>query len=142
MYVSPRLATERHRVTKHVGEGEQTANVAGVARSRRLPNAWRCVGTDINETAIEYLQANAERNGVADRMTGICGDVREVAGEYEDWADRVVMNLPHSADEFLETAVRLAADECVVHYYDIQHEDDLFGPGEKRSARLRSQPTT
>jgi tRNA (guanine37-N1)-methyltransferase len=39
------------------------------------------------------------------------------------------MNLPHSADEFLDTAVDLAGEECVLHYYDIQHEDDPFGPG-------------
>lgn len=41
------------------------------------------------------------------------------------------MNLPHSADEFLEAAVRVAGDDCVLHYYDIQHEDDPFGPGEQ-----------
>jgi tRNA (guanine37-N1)-methyltransferase len=40
------------------------------------------------------------------------------------------MNLPHSAGEFLDTAVSLAADECVLHYYDIQHDADPFGPGE------------
>jgi tRNA (guanine37-N1)-methyltransferase len=43
----------------------------------------------------------------------------------------VVMNLPHSANAFLDTAVRLAGDDCVLHYYDIQHEDDPFGPGER-----------
>ncbi|TKX84573.1 SAM-dependent methyltransferase, partial [Halorubrum sp. SS5] len=42
-----------------------------------------------------------------------------------------VMNLPHSADEFLDTAVALAGDDCAVHYYDIQHEDDPFGPGRR-----------
>jgi tRNA (guanine37-N1)-methyltransferase len=56
--------------------------------------------------------------------------VRQGAPDYEDWADRVVMNLPHSADEFLDVAVTLAGEDCVLHYYDIQHEDDPFGPGE------------
>jgi tRNA (guanine37-N1)-methyltransferase len=64
-------------------------------------------------------------------VTAVCGDVREVAPDYESWADRVVMNLPHSADDFLDTAVSLASDETTVHYYDIQHEDDPFGPGER-----------
>ena len=142
VYFSPRLATERHRVTEQVSEGEQTFDMFAGVGPFAIPFAKRgaaCVGTDINETAIEYLQANAERNGVADRVTGICGDVREVAEEYEDWADRVVMNLPHSADEFLETAVQLASDECVFHYYDIQHEEDLFGPGE-RAIRAAAEP--
>jgi tRNA (guanine37-N1)-methyltransferase len=55
--------------------------------------------------------------------------VRDVAGDYSGWADRVVMNLPHSAGDFLETAVSLAGDDCVLHYYDIQHESDPFSPG-------------
>jgi tRNA (guanine37-N1)-methyltransferase len=56
--------------------------------------------------------------------------VREVAPDYEGWADRVVMNLPHSADAFLDAAVTVAGEDCTLHYYDIQHEDDPFGPGE------------
>ncbi|EMA18616.1 class I SAM-dependent methyltransferase [Haloarcula argentinensis] len=142
VYFSPRLATERHRVTEQVSEGEQTFDMFAGVGPFVIPFAKRgatSVGTDINETAIEYLRANAERNGVADRVTGICGDVREVTGEYEGWADRIVMNLPHSADEFLEAAVHLAADECVLHYYDIQHEDDLFGPGQ-RAIRAAAEP--
>ncbi|MGB9952928.1 class I SAM-dependent methyltransferase [Haloarcula marismortui] len=143
VYFSPRLATERHRVTKQVSAGERAFDMFAGVGPFVIPFAKReatCVGTDINETAIKYLRANTEQNGVSDRVTGICGDVREVAGEYEGWADRVVMNLPHSADEFLETAVCLAADECVLHYYDIQHEDDLFGPGE-RVIRAAAEPT-
>jgi tRNA (guanine37-N1)-methyltransferase len=88
------------------------------------------VGVDVNPTAIEYLRENARRNGVADHVTGIEGDVRSVAPDYEDWADRLVMNLPHSADEFLDAAATIAGDDCLLHYYDIQHEDDPFGPGE------------
>ncbi|CQH56028.1 tRNA (guanine(37)-N(1))-methyltransferase [Halobacterium hubeiense] len=88
------------------------------------------VATDINEDAIEYLRRNAERNGVSEDVTAIAGDVRETADEYEDWADRIVMNLPHTADEFLDTAVALAGEDCVIHFYDFQHEDDLYDPCE------------
>jgi tRNA (guanine37-N1)-methyltransferase len=98
-----------------------------------------CVGVDINAEAIDYLRENARRNGVADRVTAINDDVREVAAEYENWADRIVMNLPHSADDFLESAVTLASDDCTLHYYDIQHEDDPFGPGE-RAIRAAAEP--
>ena len=89
-----------------------------------------CVGVDLNEAAVEYLRANAERNGVAERVTAIHGDVRAVEG-YDDWADRIVMNLPHSAEQFLETAVALAGDDCLVHFYDIQPDSEPFGPGER-----------
>ncbi|MGB9965840.1 class I SAM-dependent methyltransferase [Halobacterium hubeiense] len=132
VYFSPRLATERHRVVEQVQAGERAFDMfAGVGPyAVPMANAGAAVvATDINETAVEYLRKNAERNGVSERVTAIAGDVREAAEEYDDWADRVVMNLPHTADEFLDTAVALAGDDCVVHFYDIQHEDDPFGPG-------------
>ncbi|WP_276272199.1 class I SAM-dependent methyltransferase [Haloarcula litorea] len=142
VYFSPRLATERHRVVEQVREGEHAFDMFAGVGPFVVPFAKRgatCVGTDINERAVEYLRRNAERNGVADRITAIHGDVREVAADYTGWADRVVMNLPHSADEFVETAVELAGDDCVLHYYDIQPDEDLYGPGE-RAVRAAAEP--
>jgi tRNA (guanine37-N1)-methyltransferase len=149
VYFSPRLATERHRVAEQVTPGERAFDMFAGVGPFVVPFAARgaeVVGVDINETAIEYLRENARRNGVPDRVTAIHGDVRDVvsgssrgqrsdgvedvAAEYAGWADRLVMNLPHSADEFLETAVALAGDDAVVHYYDIQGEDDPYDPGE------------
>jgi len=134
VYFSPRLATERHRVTEQVGAGEQVVDMFAGVGPFAVPMAARggeVVGVDINETAVEYLRENARRNGVAERLTAINDDVRAVAPTYEGWADRLVMNLPHSADAFLDAAVTMAGGECVVHYYDITHEDDLYGPGER-----------
>jgi tRNA (guanine37-N1)-methyltransferase len=165
VYFSPRLATERHRVAEQIEADERAFDMFAGVGPFVVPFAKRgadVVGVDLNERAVEYLRENARRNDVAERVTAIHGDVRdvvsgssdesdgvstsgasrgwsrpqgsdgvrEVAPEYADWADRLVMNLPHSADEFLDAAVELAGDDCVVHYYDIQHEDDPFGPGE------------
>ena len=132
VYFSPRLATERHRVIESVEPGEHFFDMFAGVGPFVIPAAKRgteCVGVDLNPTAVEYLRRNAERNGVADRVTAINADVRAVS-DYDDWADRIVMNLPHSANEFLSTAVDLASDECLLHYYDIQPESDPFGPGE------------
>jgi tRNA (guanine37-N1)-methyltransferase len=133
VYFSPRLATERHRVVGRVESGERFFDMFAGVGPFVIPAAKRgaeAVGVDLNPVAVEYLRENAERNGVADRVTAIEGDVRNVEG-YDDWADRLVMNLPHSADGFLDTAVALAGEDCTLHYYDIQHEDDPFGPGER-----------
>lgn len=133
VYFSPRLATERHRVTEQVAEGERVFDMFAGVGPFAVPAAKRraeVVGVDLNPVAVEYLRENGERNGVADRLTAIEGDVRDVAEEYRNRADRVVMNLPHSAGEFLDTAVSLASDDSVLHYYDIQHDSDPFGPGE------------
>jgi tRNA (guanine37-N1)-methyltransferase len=133
VYFSPRLATERHRVTEQVESGERFFDMFAGVGPFAIPAAKRgaeVVGVDLNPAAVEYLRVNAERNGVADRVTAIEGDVRETADDYEGWADRLVMNLPHSAGEFLDTAVALAGEDCTLHYYDIQHDSDPFGPGE------------
>lgn len=133
VYFSPRLATERHRVVEQVTEGERVVDMFAGVGPFAVPMAKRgatVVAVDLNEIAIEYLRENARRNGVTDRITAIAADVRTVADEYGDWADRIVMNLPHSADDFLKTAVKLADDACTIHYYDIQEADDPFGPGE------------
>ncbi|MFC6763730.1 class I SAM-dependent methyltransferase [Natrinema soli] len=142
VYFSPRLATERHRVAEQVDANEHAFDMFAGVGPFVIPFAKRgatCVGVDINAEAIDYLRENARRNGVADRVTAINDDVREVAAEYENRADRIVMNLPHSADDFLESAVTLAGDDCTLHYYDIQHEDDPFGPGE-RAIRAAAEP--
>ena len=132
VYFSPRLATERHRVVEQIEPGEQVLDMFAGVGPFAIPAASReasVVAVDLNETAVDYCRENARRNGVAERVTAIAGDVREVADDYGGWADRLVMNLPHSANEFVETAVALAGEECMIHYYDIQHEDDPFGPG-------------
>ncbi len=134
VYFSPRLATERRRVVEQVNAGERVFDMFAGVGPFVVPMAKQgaeVVGVDINETAIEYLCENAERNDVLSRVTAIHGDVREVAPEYEGWADRIVMNLPHSAEEFLDSACTIAGPECTLHFYDIQHEDDLFGPAER-----------
>ncbi|MFO8116070.1 MAG: class I SAM-dependent methyltransferase family protein [Halorubrum sp.] len=134
VYFSPRLATERHRVIEQVEPGETVIDMFAGVGPYAVPMATRgadVVACDLNERAVAYLRQNAARNGVSDRVTAIAGDVREIANEYADAADRLVMNLPHSADAFLDTAIALAGDECVLHYYDIQHEDDPFGPGRR-----------
>ena len=143
VYFSPRLATERHRVVEGVEPGERLLDMFAGVGPFAIPAASRgaeVVAVDLNETAVDYCRENAHRNGVADAVSTICADVCEVDDDYRGWADRLVMNLPHSANEFLDTAVALAGDDCIIHYYDIQHEDDPFGPGIE-AIRAAAEPT-
>jgi tRNA (guanine37-N1)-methyltransferase len=133
VYFSARLATERQRVVEQVEPGERAFDMfagAGPFAVRLADAGAKVVAVDVNPRAVEYLRANAERNGVTELVTAIEGDVREVVDEYAGWADRIVMNLPHSAETFLDAALRVAGDDCVLHYYDIQPEADPYGAGE------------
>jgi len=129
VYFSPRLATERHRVVEQVEPGEHALDMFAGVGPYATPMAAagaEVVACDINPTAIEYLRENARRNGVAERVRTHVDDVRELTQECAGWADRLVMNLPHTAAEFADAAVAFAGESCVVHLYDIQHEDGAF----------------
>lgn len=133
VYFSPRLATERQRVVQQVEPDEHVFDMFAGVGPFAIPMAARgatVVGTDINEAAIDFFRENANRNDVEESVTAMQGDVRTIAKQYDGWADRIIMNLPHSADQFLEAARVLAADHTTLHYYDIQHETDPYEPGE------------
>lgn len=138
-YFSPRLATERQRVISQIAPDEHVfdmfAGVGPYAIRAALAGAT-VVAVDINPEAIEYLRENTRRNEVADEMTIIEGDVDEVVDSYSGWADRVIMNLPHSAQEHLGAARTVAGDRCVLHYYDIQSEPTPFEAGEQAIAEV------
>ncbi len=112
------------------------------ARRNGVSDRLTAVEGDVRELAREpdeRSEAAVVRSGDGSSDTEPTPEENEPAACYRDWADRLVANLPHSADEFLETAVALASDDCVLHYYDIQHEDDPFGPGE-RAIRAAAEP--
>ncbi|MDL5501957.1 MAG: class I SAM-dependent methyltransferase family protein, partial [Candidatus Methanoperedens sp.] len=53
------------------------------------------------------------------------GDAREEVRGISD-ADHVIMNLPHSGLEFIDSAYRIIKKGGIIHLYAISHEDDLF----------------
>jgi tRNA (guanine37-N1)-methyltransferase len=134
VFFSPRLATERDRVADQADAGEHAVDMFAGVGPYTVPMAARgadVVAVDVNPDAVAYLRENLRRNDAADRVTVRQGDVREVADEFAGWADRLVMNLPHSADAFLDAAVTMAGDDAAVHYYDIQPDDEPFAAGER-----------
>ncbi len=134
VYFSPRLANERQRVRRQVEDGERAFDMFAGCGPYTVALALKgadVVACDVNPDAVRYLRRNVERNGVGDWVEVHEADARDVAGEIQNSADRVVMNLPHTADDFLDAAVEAAADEAVLHYYDIRHESDLFDGAEE-----------
>lgn len=126
VYFSPRLATERMRIFEKTKEGEIIFDMfAGVGPysillAKKAKIVFAC---DINPWAIKYLKENKKLNKV-ENVVPILGDVRKVAGQIK--ADRVIMNLPKLAHEFLKEAMISVKKGGVVHYYGFSHEDNLF----------------
>jgi tRNA (guanine37-N1)-methyltransferase len=57
-------------------------------------------------------------------VSPMLGDAREMAKRLKE-PDRIIMNLPHSAIDFLDTALEIAAPGATIHLYTIQEKDTL-----------------
>ncbi|MDD1769311.1 MAG: methyltransferase, partial [Methanomassiliicoccales archaeon] len=75
---------------------------------------------DINPEAIELMKENIALNK-ATVVQPILGDAGEVVPKLEK-VDRIVMNLPHSALNYIHEALIALKPEGVVHYYEIMDE--------------------
>ncbi|BAZ99848.1 class I SAM-dependent methyltransferase family protein [Methanothermobacter sp. EMTCatA1] len=127
VYFSPRLANERETVAAQVKDGEVVLDMfagAGpfaiaVARHGR---ASRIYAVDINPAAVRYIEENARLNHAEDVIVAVEGDVREFLRDRECFADHIIMNLPGSACEFIDDAIRAVRDGGVIHYYEFARD--------------------
>jgi tRNA (guanine37-N1)-methyltransferase len=131
VYFSPRLGTEHLRVVSQIKEDEVVFDLFAGVGPYAIPaakKAKKVVAIDINPNAIKYLKENARLNKVEDKIDAYVGDCREVVKKHR-WkqkADRVIMNLPMHAGEFLDVAFYVAKPNAVVHCYFFLPEDELF----------------
>ncbi len=126
VYFSPRLAGERMRVARKVGEGERIIDMfTGVAPFplviAKHANPSKIYGIDINPYAIKYAIHNVKINGFDSIIEIIQGDAGEVVKSLP-YADRVIMNLPHKSKEFLDIAVEKGK---IIHYYEILERNKI-----------------
>ncbi|SMD30964.1 class I SAM-dependent methyltransferase [Picrophilus oshimae] len=128
-YFSPRLATERLRVSNMVSENEFIIDMfAGVGpfsiliASRHNVNI---IAIDINCHAISMLNENIKMNKLTGRITGICGDSSRIIENYNN-ADRIIMNLPHDSFNFIDIAYRHLRKGGTINYYEILDYESLY----------------
>jgi tRNA (guanine37-N1)-methyltransferase len=124
-YFSPRLSHEHNRVASQVSEGETIIDMfAGVGPFSILiakkPENVRAYAVDVNPEAIKYLEKNIVANRVQGRVIPILGDVRKVVKkQLVGVADRVIMNLPEKAIEYIDVACEtLKPEGGIMHYYE------------------------
>lgn len=129
VYFTPRLSTERARIADKIHDGEIVVDMfAGVGPfsiliAKSSPRA-HVIAIDKNPDAVRYLKENVKLNRVKN-VKIIEGDARDAVKDISG-ADHVIMNLPHSAIEFLDAAFGILKNGGVIHFYAIAHENDLF----------------
>ena len=134
-FFSPRLSTERERISNLVKDGEVITNMfAGVGMfSIMAAKNKKCTvySIDINPTASMLCEKNIAQNK---RMQGsvisINGDATKIiADRLVNSSDRTLMLLPERSDEFLESAISATKDEGIIHYYSHIHADKKSDAG-------------
>jgi tRNA (guanine37-N1)-methyltransferase len=121
-YFSPRLGAERHRVAEQVREGEVVVDMFSgvgpyailIARTRK-PKVVHAI--DANPAAVEFLRENVRRNR-AHTVVVHQGLGQEVLPRLAP-ADRVIMDLPQGAREFLPGVAACVRYGGAVHFYAI-----------------------
>lgn len=130
-YFSPRLSHEHERVAGLVQAGETVADLfAGVGPfsvliGKRNLKA-KVYAVDLNPDAVELLKINVRVNRVENRVFPVLVDAREISmGKLKGTADRVIMNLPETALDFVDAACNVIKPTGgVVHFYAFVHMPD------------------
>lgn len=143
VYFSPRLSFERMRIANLVNHGETIVNMfAGVgcysimiAKHRHVK---RIFSIDLNPKAVKLMKDNVQLNHVADKITVIEGDARDIIlKQLKQSCDRVLMPLPELAYEYLESAIQALKDgKGTIHYYDVIFAEKSVDPIEKLRYRI------
>ncbi|WP_407431357.1 class I SAM-dependent methyltransferase [Methanobrevibacter sp.] len=132
VYFSPRLATERKRVSDSVRDNENILDMfCGIGPFPIViakNNNVNIIGVDINENAIKYFKENIKLNKLKN-IEAICGDVMEVSTSFKMKFDRIIMNLPGLAYDFLDIAMNLIEDDGIINYYEFS---DGYEQGKRR----------
>jgi len=139
-YFSPRLSYEHSRVASLVRQGETVVDMFAGVGSFSILIAKKHVNVtvyaiDMNPDAFELLKKNILANRAEAKVKPILGDARQIVDErLMEVADRVIMNLPEKAIEYIDVACRSIKPEGgIIHCYEFS---DTAEPLETAKNRL------
>lgn len=130
VYFSARSGTERKRIADLVSADEKvlimfsgSAPFPLVIGRHSHPQA--ITGIEISKIAHDYGKKNLTMNTSNCPINLINGDVRNVVPMLNETFDRIVMPLPHAAENFLPQALGVLKKNGWLHYYDFKPKDNF-----------------
>lgn len=142
VYFNPRLAAERSRIASLVKDGETIIDMfAGVAPFGlvicRTAGPKVVYSIDLNPDAEGFAKRNAELNRI-ENLVPMTGDAAEVITGLPD-ADRIIMNLPQTADSFLGDALSKTKIGGTIHLHKVTERSELDDLIERMKEDARSR---
>ncbi len=128
VYFSPRLSGEHYRISRLTQPGEIVLDMfAGIGSFAimisKYSKAERIYCIDINKNAIEYLIKNIDQNKITN-IFPLEGDVKNLINKIPK-VDRIVMNLPLGAKEYLSEAFSVLNPKGIIHYHELSSSSEL-----------------
>jgi tRNA (guanine37-N1)-methyltransferase len=135
VYFSPRLSAERERIARQVRPGESVLVMFSgcapypcvIAKSSQAKDI---VGIELNPEGHRYGLENIRLNKIRN-VTLLNEDVKSAVPKLGRKFDRIIMPLPKSAGDFLDSAFSAAKKGTVIHFYAFE-EEGKFDAAQKR----------
>jgi len=129
-YFSPRLVTERRRISDLVKKKENVLVLfSGIAPYPiiigKYSKAAHITGIEINPDAHGSAVENVKKNNLNDKITLIKGDAKKQVSKLSQKFDRIIMPLPKTSENFLPAALSVAKKGAWIHLYTFSKEDDI-----------------
>jgi tRNA (guanine37-N1)-methyltransferase len=121
-YFSPRLLEEHNRIAQLVQSGEIVVDmfcgVGPFAIHITKKTEVKVIAIDINQSAIDLLCESIGLNKLVGTILPVVADAHDYVNSNELSVDRVIMNHPSGASDFVGDACRMLKPGGTMHYYD------------------------
>jgi len=142
VYFSPRLSSERKRIMQMITKPEDVLvmfsgcgpYVCVIAKNTPAKSVY---GIEINPTAHNYAIQNVLLNKLTNAFV-FAGDVKIIVPKLKMKFDRIIMPLPKSASDYLDTAFKVSKPGAMIHFYDFQREGEFEKSAEKIKKACRA----
>lgn len=129
VYFSARTANERKRITNLIRNNENILVMfSGIAPFplviAKNSGAKSITGIELNKTAHEYALKNLRLNNITN-VNLIQANVHEVVKDLKSKFDKIIMPHPTEADYFLNDAMSVANNNCIIYLYHFSKKDKL-----------------
>ncbi len=121
-YFSPRLLEEHNRIAQLVQPDEIVVDmfcgVGPFAIHISKQKEAKVIAIDINQSAIDLLCESIGLNKLVGTILPVVADTRDYVNSNKLSADRVIMNHPSGASDFVGDACNILKPGGTMHYYD------------------------